>query len=65
MSYVGPMLIWFGGLAVGYWAAITDAPKTPTHAYIQGQQDTLNDCREFGVVQIAGNPFQCTGEPTQ
>lgn len=53
----------FGGYVWGYRTAALEV--TPVHAYIQGQQDAVNDCREFNKVRVNGNDFACTGDPTQ
>lgn len=40
-------------------------PQPATHAYRQGQQDALEDCRTAGKVRIGGKVWECTGGSTE
>jgi len=42
-------------------AGLASDPPAPTHAYIQGQLNTLEDCRTAGKTKIAGEEWSCTG----
>lgn len=67
-----PLLLAFvGGLALGLLAApmlamalMHPAGEFATHAYRQGLQDAIEDCRTTGAARVDGVEISCRGGST-